>query len=285
MPNRSIVDPGDIGEPSCGTPGDTTWAAIFAPPKWPDIHCACCDQLAQCHSQCGQPQCAHPGGYICLDCVEAASSRKPEGTICACCCLALRPSASPYGAPASMTLGTRKIKSNLILHQGDNGETPAMAMQEFEECHRMYRQSKGGPPWSGQAPSVDQALALRQRVGAESGTPYADSAFSTAFGMRFVKASKVQNCLMQPDGTFAMVEGPGPPNGDAWFSSWGVFANALLMLSGKLRGTSTSVKIVTPAALEEYPEHFRRLATQFPEAGHLLVKEPRSWQIGGKRQR
>ena len=179
------------------------------------------------------------------------------------------PSAQASGTPTTMTLGSRKVKFNLILHQGDEGEIPLMSDQDFEECHRTYRQVKGGPPLPGQEPSVDQVSALRQRVVVENGAPYADFALWTAFGMRFVKALKFQNFTMQPDGSFAMVEVPGPPNWDAWFTSWCVLANALLMLSRKLPGVATIVKIVTPAALEEYLEHFRKLVMQFPEAWHL----------------
>eukprot|EP00438_Fugacium_kawagutii_P004240 Skav233304 [mRNA] locus=scaffold3742:106372:119257:- [translate_table: standard] len=99
--------------------------------------------------------------------------------------------------------------------------------------------------------------------------PYADFAIFVNFQHRFSKTLKFLNHTLQPDGTFKAVEVPGPPNYDAWLSSWRVYENTLLML--EVATTAGTQPVASPASMEEYRDAFRDLVVNYPEAWHLLV--------------
>ena len=92
----------------------------------------------------------------------------------------------------------------------------------------------------------------------------------TPYNMRFLKALKFRNFVLQPDGTFKSIEVPGPPNYEAWYASWRVYENVLLMLRVE-DAQGNQVMLVSPSALEMYREAFRELVITYSEVWHLLV--------------
>ncbi|CAJ1446546.1 unnamed protein product [Effrenium voratum] len=173
------------------------------------------------------------------------------------------------GAPGGSGDAKRKVKFNQVLDQADEGEIPTMPHMDVEEYYRRLVEVKGGPVRPEVEPSPDQIAALKVRILDLGLSPYADFGLFVNFQHRFSKSLKFLNHILQPDGTFRAVEVPGPPNFDAWMSSWRVFENALLMFTVEVAGTKRPV--VTAAALDEYRDAFSELAARYPESWHLLV--------------
>jgi hypothetical protein len=129
---------------------------------------------------------------------------------------------------------------------------------------------KGALPLPEAEPSADQIAAIKTRVVDLKMTPYADFALFTPYNMRFLKALKFKNFVLQPDGTFKSIEVPGPPNYESWYASWRVYENVLLMLRVE-DPSGNEVMVVSPSALEMYREAFRELVVTYSEVWHLLV--------------
>ncbi len=166
--------------------------------------------------------------------------------------------------------GMRKIKFNQVVDQGDEGEIPQLEFAIIEEMHKTLVEVKGGTVPAECEPSADQMSAMRTRIVDFKLSPYADFALFTPYHLRHLKHLKFKNHILQPDGSFRTVEVPGPPNFDAWYASWKVFENTLLMIKTK-DATGTLVPLVGQAALDEYRENFRNLVTEYPESWHLCV--------------
>ena len=166
--------------------------------------------------------------------------------------------------------GMRKIKFNQVVDQGDEGEIPQLDFTIIEEMHKTLVEVKGGTVPAECEPSSDQMSALRTRVVEFKLSPYADFALFTPYHLRHLKHLKFKNHILQPDGSFRTVEVPGPPNFDAWYASWRVFENTLLMIKTK-DASGALAPIVSQAALDEYRENFRNLVTEYPESWHLCV--------------
>ena len=166
--------------------------------------------------------------------------------------------------------GARKVKMNQVIDQGDEGEIPQLQHEVYEEMHKVLVSVKGGPVQPEHEPSVDQMCAMRVRILDFKMSPYADFALFTPFHLRHLKHLKFKNHVLQPDGTFKTVEVPGPPSYDAWYASWRVFENTLLMIRTK-DAMGVPSPIVTQAALDDYRENFRSLVSDYPESWHLCV--------------
>ena len=177
--------------------------------------------------------------------------------------------APPPAAPGPPPGAPRRVKFSMVLNQADEGEIPPLDQPTLDQMYVQLQTIKGALPLPEADPSPDQVSALRVRVLEHQDTPYADFALFTPYNLRFLKALKFKSYVLEPDGTFRMVEVPGPPNWDAWYASWRVFANVLLMLTVNAGGMV--LPIVTPAALEEYLEQFRSLCSSLPETWHLCV--------------
>ena len=168
----------------------------------------------------------------------------------------------------------RKIKMSQILDQTDESEIPPLTNDDQRAFWRLLRQRKGGEVRADQEPTDDQIAALKVRVVDLNMSPYADFALFTNFGLRFLKGLKFTNHVMQPDGSWRTVEVPGPPNYDAWYTSWRVFENVLLGLTVKVpdpSGTGPDIDkpIISQATLDAYREAFRDLCKAYPEVWHL----------------
>ena len=77
--------------------------------------------------------------------------------------------------------------------------------------------------------------------------------------------------IVQPDGIVKTVEVPGPPDCDAWYSSWRIFENTLLGITVQDASKSKAIPIVTQSALDVYSDMFRDLVKAYPECWHLCV--------------
>ena len=193
------------------------------------------------------------------------------------------PSGSPHGPPPAVSMNPyliggaskdfRKIKMSQILDQTDESEIPPLTNDDQRAFWRLLRQRKGGEVRADQEPTDDQIAALKVRVVDLNMSPYADFALFTNFGLRFLKGLKFTNHVMQPDGSWRTVEVPGPPNYDAWYTSWRVFENVLLGLTVKVpdpNGAGNIEKpIISQASLDSYREAFRDLCKAYPEVWHL----------------
>ena len=124
----------------------------------------------------------------------------------------------------------------------------------------------------GSEPTSDQITAMKVRVVDNGLAPWADFAVFTPYHRRFLKLLKYTSFHMQPDGSFKHVEMSGPASFDAWYASWQVFTNTLLMITTSNGGGGKGVPVVTPSALSEYLENFRELTKEYPEAWHLCVQ-------------
>ena len=99
--------------------------------------------------------------------------------------------------------------------------------------------------------------------------PYADFSVLTPFGRRMQKQLRIRIWLPQQDGSYKLVDVPGPPDYNAWFACWKVYRAALHMLRyalpGPNAGGATVIRVVDPASLEGYQENLRTLCQEFPE--------------------
>ena len=180
------------------------------------------------------------------------------------------PPAPLPGGGTTPVSGVRKVKFNMVIDQGEEAEIPTLDTKVIEEMHKVLVDIKGGAVRAEHEPSPDQMSALRTRVVDLKASPYADFALFTPYQLRFLKALKFSNHVLQPDGTFKTVEVPGPPNYDAWYASWKVFENTLLMLQ-IVDSAGALVPIITQSALDDYRESFRELVMNYPEAWRLCV--------------
>lgn len=127
--------------------------------------------------------------------------------------------------------GVRKVKVSEVLDQGDDGVIPKLEQCEVDEFYHQLEKVKGGSVRPEVEPTPDQISAMKVRVVDLRLAPYADFALFVNYQSRFAKSLKFTNHILQPDGSFRSMEVPGPPNFDAWLSSWNVFENTLLMLT------------------------------------------------------
>ena len=182
--------------------------------------------------------------------------------------LASSPSGPGASSPGPST-PLRKVKMNSVIDQVDEAEVTPMKDVEMQKCFGRLSDKKGGAVRPEVEPTEDQFNAMHTRVVDMGCSPYADFAVFTPFHMRFLKAYKFMNHILQPDGTYKPVEVPGPPNFDAWEASWKVFANTLLGL--EVEHLSIKYPVVSQAALEEYHDRFRDLVVEYPTCWHLAV--------------
>lgn len=180
---------------------------------------------------------------------------------------------SPAAARPVATVpdGVRKVKVSEVLDQGDDGVIPKLEQCEVDEFYHQLEKVKGGSVRPEVEPTPDQISAMKVRVVDLRLAPYADFALFVNYQSRFAKSLKFTNHILQPDGSFRSMEVPGPPNFDAWLSSWNVFENTLLMLTVPIGTPPERKAIVTQAALDLYRDCFRDLVGQCPQVWHLLA--------------
>ena len=188
------------------------------------------------------------------------------------------PAPAPGGAagagalvPVTSPKDPRKIKMNAVLDQTDESEIAPLTTEEHREFWQTLQVRKGGEIRPDTEPTDDQIAAIKMRVVELKLSPYADFALFTNFHLRFLKGLKFTNHVLQADGTWRTVEVPGPPDWDAWYSSWRVFENTLLGLSVTTLGVTGGRPVVTQASLDMYRDAFRDIVKAYPEVWHLCV--------------
>ena len=124
-----------------------------------------------------------------------------------------------------------------------------------------------------QEPTPEQLSALFDKVVGRGEEPYADFSVLTPFGRRCAKALRCRSWLLQPDGSYIAHEIPGPPSLAAWEACWKVFRSTLLMLEYPGDGVQTfsPTPVVNLACMEEYSEHFKAIANEYPETWFMCV--------------
>lgn len=182
--------------------------------------------------------------------------------------------AGPASSGASPA-GSKKIKCATVIDQGDETEIRALTSKEVAGHFENHVAVTGAEPLPEAEPSPEQISAMADKVIARDEEPYADFSVLTPFGRRMQKTLRLRSWLLQQDGSYRPIDVPGPPSYEAWFACWKVYKSILYMLrygapeAGQAR--DACVPVVTPAALEEYLEHFRQLASDFPECWYLCA--------------
>ena len=189
------------------------------------------------------------------------------------------PAPAPGGAAGAGALvpvtspskDSRKIKMNAVVDQTDESEISPLTPEEHREFWQTLQTRKGGEIRLDTEPTDDQIAAIKMRVVELKLSPYADFALFTNFHLRFLKGLKFTNHVLQTDGTWRTVEVPGPPDWDAWYSSWRVFENTLLGLTVANPSAAGGRPVVSQASLDMYRDAFRDLVKAYPEVWHLCV--------------
>lgn len=174
---------------------------------------------------------------------------------------------------SSSTGGKRVVKASSVLDQMDDTEIVAMTRLELNEAYRNHIDETGAEPPHDCDPTMEQIAGMRDRVITRQEAPYADFSILTPFGKTMQRQLKTRSWMIQQDGTFRALEVPGPPSFEAWKSCWKVFRSILFMLRYPPAANGMpSKKVITSAALEEYFERIVKLASDFPETWHLIMR-------------
>ncbi|CAK0898756.1 unnamed protein product [Prorocentrum cordatum] len=152
------------------------------------------------------------------------------------------------------------VKLSKVLGQGDESEIALASSSTHQKwVEACAAATSGEDPVPEDTPSIQQLTALHHRVYAMRSTPYADFGVWGPFGRKAYRNMQFRAWFLLPGGGWLAKELPGPANYDQWLMSWRVFATACIML-----------EIASRAALDAYQRHVERLATQWPDAWHLI---------------
>ncbi|CAL1136058.1 unnamed protein product [Cladocopium goreaui] len=176
-------------------------------------------------------------------------------------------------APSSSASSGKKVKASNVLDQMDDTEIVAMTRQELNQAYQFHIEETGAEPPHDCDPTVEQIAAMRDRTITRQEAPYADFSILTPFGKTMQRQLKTRSWVFQQDGSFRALDVPGPPSLEAWKSCWKVYRSILFML--RYPSTASGLapkKVVTSASLEEYFERIVKLAADFPETWHLIMR-------------
>ena len=167
----------------------------------------------------------------------------------------------------------KKVKVATVLDQSDETEVRQLGQLKIKEMFAEHIRLTGAEPLPEAEPSPEQMSAMLDRVVHRDDEPYADFSVLTPFGRRVQKALRLRSWLLQADGTYKAVDVPGPPSFQAWAACWKVYRAVLYMLQYPADGLTRAepIGVVTPAAMEEYAEHFSQLQAEYPECWHLCA--------------
>ena len=182
------------------------------------------------------------------------------------------PPTTVSAAPAATTSPTKKIKTSSVLDQMDESEVQNMSRAELNQAYLNHIEITGAEPPHDCDPTVEQIVAMKDRVILRGEAPYADFSILTPFGKTMQRQLKTRSWILQQDGTFRALDIPGPPSFEAWKSCWRVFRSILFMLRYPSAGGAPEKRVVTSACLEEYYEKVVKLTADFPETWHLIMK-------------
>ena len=118
-----------------------------------------------------------------------------------------------------------------ILDQGDETEVLCLNPSRVRELFDQHILVTGGEPLAEAEPTPEQLAALHDKVVVRGEEPYADFAILTPFGRRVQRGLKLRSWLLQPDGSYAAHDVPGPPTYEAWLACFKVYKAALLCLT------------------------------------------------------
>ena len=167
--------------------------------------------------------------------------------------------ATPPAAPAGNSK-ENVVKLSKVLDQGDESEIVLASSTAHQKWVEAYAAATAGEdPVPEDTPSIQQLTALHHQVYTMRSTPYADFGVWGPFGRKAYRNMQFRAWFLLPGGGWLAKELPGPANYDQWVMSWRVFATACIML-----------EIASRAALDAYQRHIERLASQWPDAWHLI---------------
>jgi len=122
-----------------------------------------------------------------------------------------------------LALPQRRIKTSLVLVQGDDSEVAPPGEQQARTWAANYFNAKQADPPEERDCTLEQCAVLSQRVTGGM-LPYADFAVVGPFGRRAERQNKFRTWIPAGDGTYMTKEIPGPENFRQWQASWRAFS-------------------------------------------------------------
>ena len=177
----------------------------------------------------------------------------------------LPPQPAALAAPLSTTgvAGPQKktVKHALVTNQVDEVTTEVISTNDHVQFLNRWQQHFGAGlrPSPEDEPTVDQ-LSVLQALLKSGENPYADFSIFGPHANRLQRKMKLQGQRFQADGTLGPIEITGPPDYQTWFSSWRVYACALLML-----------KAADLGVLELYSKRIKDLAGLYGPSTWLIL--------------
>eukprot|EP00439_Symbiodinium_sp_Y106_P066340 s1806_g10.t2 len=160
----------------------------------------------------------------------------------------------PLGGP-----GKRRLKMASVINQGDDNEAELMDSAAITAAYAEYKSKTGAFPSEDEELSIEQLSGLKALFEA-SRPPYCDFAVFGPYHHRIQKKIKMNGIKLSPSGEITTTEMFGPPDYQSWRECYLVFRTGCIMLNQ-----------ISPAHLDNYEKHIRRLSERYNKASWALI--------------
>ena len=137
-----------------------------------------------------------------------------------------------------------QVNLGLVINQGLTQGVPMLTEVELTPLRERYVRISGDDPLDNVDVTNAQLTALKAIVG-QGMASYVDFGVWGPHGNRLARRQKFTNMHLDTGGRWNSQELVGPPNLDAWRSSWSVFTSAAFMMD-----------VASPAVLNRYEQRF-----------------------------
>ena len=155
--------------------------------------------------------------------------------------------------------GKRRLKMASVINQGDDNEAELMDSAAITAAYAEYKSKTGAFPSEDEELSIEQLSGLKALFEA-SRPPYCDFAVFGPYHHRIQKKIKMNGIKLSPSGEITTTEMFGPPDYQSWRECYLVFRTGCIMLNQ-----------ISPAHLDNYEKHIRRLSERYNKASWALI--------------